>query len=71
MNELLVYSSNFIKLIPFFADNLWTAPELIFNDQVPRSQAGDVYSYGIILSEIVTRGLPFSMFEDLSAQSMC
>lgn len=57
--------------IPFFADSLWTAPEHIFNDQFPRSQAGDVFSYGIILSEIVTRGLPYSMFEDLSVRSMC
>lgn len=30
-----------------------------------------MYSYGIVLSEIVTRGLPYGMFEDLSARSMC
>lgn len=58
-------------LIPFIADSLWTAPEHIFNEQFPRSQPGDVYSYGIMLSEIVTRGLPYSMFEDLSAKCMC
>ncbi|XP_020632212.1 atrial natriuretic peptide receptor 2-like [Orbicella faveolata] len=54
-----------------YYDSLWTAPEHIFNEQFPRSQAGDVFSYGIILSEIVTRGLPYGMFEDLSARSMC
>ncbi|KAL9957701.1 hypothetical protein ACROYT_G034630 [Oculina patagonica] len=53
-----------------YYDSLWTAPEHIFNEQFPRSQPGDVYSYGIMLSEIVTRGLPYSMFEDLSAKSV-
>lgn len=53
-----------------YYDNLWKAPEHILNDQYPHSQPGDVYSYGIILSEIVTRGLPFSMYGDLSAQAV-
>ncbi|XP_022796077.1 atrial natriuretic peptide receptor 1-like [Stylophora pistillata] len=53
-----------------YYENLWTAPEHIFNTEYPRSQPGDAYSYGIILSEIATRGLPFSMYEDLSAQAV-
>ena len=53
------------------SDALWTAPEHIFNENFPRSQQGDLFSYGIILSEILTRALPYSMFEDLSAKSKC
>lgn len=49
-----------------FPDALWTAPEHIFSDGFPRSQPGDVFSYGIVLSEILTRALPYNMFEDLS-----
>ncbi|XP_074628982.1 atrial natriuretic peptide receptor 1-like [Acropora palmata] len=49
-----------------YYDALWTAPEHIFNDGFPRSQPGDVFSYGIVLSEILTRALPYNMFEDLS-----
>ena len=55
----------------FLSDALWTAPEHIFNENFPRSQQGDLFSYGIVLSEILTRGLPYSMFEDLSAKSKC
>ncbi|XP_068752048.1 atrial natriuretic peptide receptor 1-like [Montipora capricornis] len=49
-----------------YYDALWTAPEHTFNDLFPRSQTGDVFSYGIILSEILTRALPYNMFEDLT-----
>ncbi|XP_065649694.1 atrial natriuretic peptide receptor 2 isoform X2 [Hydra vulgaris] len=45
---------------------LWKAPEHIENKQFPYSQFGDVYSYGIIMQEIITRDLPFSMFTNLS-----
>lgn len=43
---------------------MWTAPEHIFNGGNPWSQAGDMFSYAIILVEIVTRGLPYGMYED-------
>ena len=46
-------------------ENLWTAPEHLYNRDFPRSKAGDVYGFGIILQEIVTRNLPFGMYEDL------
>lgn len=39
----------------------WTAPELLREDVVlPYSQPGDVYSYGIILSELLSREEPYS-----------
>ena len=43
---------------------LWTAPE---NINFPRnvSQAGDVYSFGIIISEVINRMAPFSAFDDM------
>ncbi|XP_022793921.1 atrial natriuretic peptide receptor 1-like isoform X2 [Stylophora pistillata] len=39
----------------------WTAPEYLCEDAIPRcSQAGDAYSYGIILSELLNREEPYS-----------
>ena len=41
---------------------MWTAPELINTykeEQEGMSQKGDVYSYGIILQEIIMRSEPF------------
>ena len=42
-------------------DLLWTAPELLRNDDVLQkaTQKADVYSFGIILQEIVCRAQPF------------
>ena len=44
---------------------LWCAPENIKDMKMDRkgSQKGDVYSYGIILSEIAVRGEPYCMCE--------
>jgi len=40
---------------------LWTAPELLREPPIRRrgSQPGDVYSFGIIIQEVVLRGEPF------------
>ncbi|XP_070550787.1 atrial natriuretic peptide receptor 1-like [Ptychodera flava] len=49
---------------------LWTAPELLdvssndaYRKKAVYTQKGDIYSYGIMLQEIITRGGPFFMFD--------
>ncbi|XP_049772085.1 retinal guanylyl cyclase 2 [Schistocerca cancellata] len=44
-------------------DLLWTAPELLRNPALRKqgSQPGDVYSFGIVMQEVVVRGEPFCM----------
>ena len=45
----------------FALELFWTAPEHLCEDAIPRcSQAGDTYSYGIILSELLSREEPYS-----------
>lgn len=40
---------------------LWTAPEILRSERSTHgSQPGDVYSFAIILQEVITREEPFS-----------
>lgn len=50
---------------------LWTSPELLRNPKGNKfgTQAGDVYSFGIIMQEVVVRGEPYCMLS-LSAEEI-
>lgn len=41
---------------------LWKAPELLSLTVNKKSKQGDVYAFGIILSEIITRTLPYENY---------
>jgi len=49
----------------YFTGLLWTAPELLREHNPPTNgtQKGDIYSFGIILQEIITQSEPFAMHE--------
>lgn len=51
------------SLVLLLVDLLWTAPELLRSETLRRrgSQPGDVYSFAIIMQEVVVRGEPFCM----------
>ncbi|PIC50355.1 hypothetical protein B9Z55_001286 [Caenorhabditis nigoni] len=40
---------------------LWSAPEVLRNETEERTQEGDIYSFGIICSEIITRSSAFDI----------
>lgn len=50
---------------PLFLDQLWTAPELLRDPALERrgTLAGDVFSLGIIMQEVVCRSTPYAMLE--------
>lgn len=53
---------NCLHRIYFFVELLWVAPELLPLTVIhgtPATQKGDVYSFAIILEEIVVRGGPY------------
>lgn len=57
-NDFFIY---FLYLF-IYVEMLWVAPELLPLTVIPGSpatQKGDVYSFGIILEEIILRGGPF------------
>uniref|UniRef100_A0A3B3YHU3 guanylate cyclase n=1 Tax=Poecilia mexicana TaxID=48701 RepID=A0A3B3YHU3_9TELE len=47
----------------FFLDLLWTAPELLRNSEQAGSFAGDVFSFSIIIQEVISRTLPYAMMD--------
>lgn len=51
--------------LPRTADQLWTAPELLRDPALERrgTLAGDVFSLGIIMQEVVCRSTPYAMLE--------
>ena len=57
------------------SDMLWTAPEILVERNkadgtfVPGTQAGDVYSFAIIVQEIIYRNGPFWVGEDIQPSS--
>ncbi|ODM99906.1 Guanylyl cyclase GC-E [Orchesella cincta] len=52
----LLYQHQMVEL-------LWTAPELLRDESLRRhgTQAGDVYSFAIIMQEVLVRGEPYCM----------
>lgn len=42
---------------------LWVAPELLRNPVPGGSFAGDIFSFAIIIQEVITRMLPYSMMD--------
>lgn len=51
--------------VMFVAELLWTAPELLRDEELRQkgTQKADVYSFSIILQEIIVRGYPFCMLD--------
>lgn len=71
-----IYFINFSSFcVPIYLiriELLWTAPELLRNQKGFTkfgTQPGDVYSFGIIMQEVVVRGEPFCMLS-LSADEI-
>ncbi|CAK9802664.1 Retinal guanylyl cyclase 2 [Anthophora quadrimaculata] len=56
-------AQNIVPPTKMARDLLWTAPELLRQPNLRKrgTQAGDVYSFGIIMQEVVVRGEPFCM----------
>ncbi|XP_041840656.1 retinal guanylyl cyclase 2-like [Melanotaenia boesemani] len=59
----MILQSQNISLPEDPQDLLWTAPELLRNPVRPGSFAGDVFSFAIIIQEVVSRALPYAMMD--------
>uniref|UniRef100_A0A8R1HUB2 Guanylate cyclase n=1 Tax=Caenorhabditis japonica TaxID=281687 RepID=A0A8R1HUB2_CAEJA len=59
MDGFFIYS--LMKDIVNGLNRLWTAPELLRNDDIMGSKEGDVYSLGIISAEMITRSSVFDI----------
>lgn len=56
-----------LLLLVCLLELLWTAPELLRNPVRGGSYAGDVFSFSIIIQEVIARTLPYAMM-DMPAQ---
>ena len=63
---MYVYCLNFDPQITFaLPGKLWRAPEFILsNNDFKGSQKGDIYSFAIIINEILTRQFPFETYSE-------
>ncbi|XP_062072419.1 retinal guanylyl cyclase 1 [Lepus europaeus] len=61
----LLEAQRVLPELPNAEDQLWTAPELLRDPALERrgTLAGDVFSLGIILQEVVCRSAPYAMLE--------
>ena len=50
-----ICSKNDRPLVVFYIEDLWRAPELLSNRETPATKETDIYSYGLIMYEIMTR----------------
>lgn len=63
-SKSVTLSSVYVSFYFLFTELLWIAPELLPLTVTPGSaatQKGDVYSFAIILEEIVVRGGPYEI----------
>ena len=58
-SELSVEVLFFSQQHCFFPEKLWCAPEILRHPESARTKESDIYSMGIIVQEITTRGGPF------------
>ena len=57
----------FVRKLLFHLALLWTAPENI-GPPVKSTRPGDVYSFGIIMSEVINRSAPFGSYDGFKAR---
>lgn len=71
-NLVIICIKHVLTIILFLEELLWVAPELLSeqtNNLVPATQKGDVYSFAIVLEEVVVRGGPYEFVKnDLTTQ---
>ncbi|XP_047238210.1 retinal guanylyl cyclase 1-like isoform X2 [Girardinichthys multiradiatus] len=59
----MILQSQGVNISDDAQDLLWTAPELLRNVVQTGSFAGDVFSFSIIIQEVISRTLPYAMMD--------